>query len=185
MSIFNPLHKHIVTAFALTVMIILPSLAKAGKIDDLFAELQAAPADQVEQSVRIVDQISAIWSDSGSTSMDLLLQRGKEALDSGDAQAAIDHFSALVDHAPEFAEGYHGRAMAYFEAGYFGPALNDLRTTLALNPRHFMAMTGLAFILEDTGESEQALEIYREVLELNPHDENVQKAVTRLEGVAL
>jgi len=185
MSIFNPHHKHIVTAFALTVMITIPSLAQAGKIDDLFAQLQAVPADQIEQSVRIVDQINAIWSDSGSTSMDLLLQRGKEALDNGDVQAAIDHFSALVDHAPDFAEGYHGRAMAYFEAGYFGPALSDLRTALALNPRHFIAMTGLGFILEETGEPEQALEIYRAVLKLNPNAENVQKAIKRLEGVAL
>ena len=185
MSIFNPHHKHIVTAFALTVMITLPGLVQAGKIDDLLAELQAVPADQVEQSARIIDQITAIWSDSGSASMDLLLQRGQEALDSGDMQAAIDHFSALVDHAPEFPEGYHSRAMAYFEAGYFGPALADLRTTLALNPHHFMAMAGLGYILEDTGEVEQALETYRAAMELNPHNENVQKAVARLEGVAL
>lgn len=185
MSIFNPHHKHIVTAFVLTVMITLPSLAFAGKIDDLFAKLQAVPADQAEQSARIVDQITAIWEDSGSASMDLLLQRGQDALDGDETQAAIDHFSALVDHAPDFSEGYHGRAMAYFEAGYFGPALADLRTTLALNPRHFKAMTGLGFILEDTGEPEQALEAYRAALNLNPNDENVQKAVRRLEGVAL
>ncbi len=185
MSIFNPFHKYTVTAFALTVMITLPCAGQAGKIDDLFAELQAVPADQVEQSARIVDQINAIWSDSGSASMDLLLQRGHAALEEGEIQAAIDHFSALVDHAPGFSEGYHGRAMAYFEAGYYGPALVDLRKTLSLNPRQFLALRGLGFILEDAGQTEQALETYRAALALNPHDENVQMAIARLEGVAL
>jgi len=185
MSIFNPHHKCIVTALALTVMITLPAAAKAGEIDDLFAQLQAIPADQVAQSARIVDQIGAIWADSGSASMDLLLERGQKALDEDDTQAAIDHFSALVDHAPEFAQGYYSRAMAYFQAGYYGPALADLRVTLALNPRHFMAMQGLAYIQEETGEPKKALETLRAVLKLNPNDADVQKAIAHLKGMAL
>ncbi len=185
MRMFNPFHKHTVTAFALTVMITLPCMGQADKIDDLFAELQAAPAEQIEQSARIIEQITAIWADSGSASMDLLLKRGQDALVSGDNQAAVDHFSALVDHAPDFPEAYHRRAMAYFELGYFGPALADLHTALGLNPRHFLAMAGLGFILEDTGQAEKALESYRAAQALNPHDENVQKAIARLEGVAL
>ena len=117
--------------------------------------------------------------------MDLLLKRGEDALAQGDAQAAIDHFSALVDHAPEFAEGYNARAAAYFEAGYFGPALADIRSVLALNPRHFEALTGLAVLQEALGEPEKALETYRDVLELVPNNQDVLDAVSRLEGIAL
>jgi len=36
--------------------------------------------------------------------MDLLLQRGQEAMDNEDYEAAIEHFTALTDHAPDFAE---------------------------------------------------------------------------------
>lgn len=185
MSIFNPLHKHIVAAFAATVMITLPIKAQEGKIDDLFAQLQAIPADHPEQSVRIVEQITAAWAKSSSASMDLLLKRGSDALEAGDIQAAIDHFSALVDHAPDFAEGYNARAAAYFLAGYYGPALVDLRAALALNPRHFEAMAGIALIQQEAGERQKALETFRNVLELNPNDEDALKAVSHLEGVAL
>ena len=185
MSIFNPIHKYIVAAFVATVMFPLPLAAQAAPIDDLFAELQVLSADQTDQSERIASQIRAIWSKSGSASMDLLLKRGRDALEANNLQAAIDHFSALVDHAPDFAEAYHARAQAYFEAGYFGPALADLRTALALNPRHFEAMRGLGFILEETGEAQKALWTYRKALVLNPADEDVQKAILRLEGMAL
>ncbi|WP_456386482.1 tetratricopeptide repeat protein [Profundibacter sp.] len=166
-------------------MITLPIKAQEGKIDDLFAELLAIPADQAAQSVRIVEQITAAWAKSGSASMDLLLKRGEDALKEGDIQAAIDHFSALVDHAPDFAEGYNARAQAYFSAGYYGPALADLRAALALNPRHFGAMAGIAIIQQEAGARQKALETYRKVLELNPNDEDVLKAVSNLEGVAL
>lgn len=151
-------------------------------MDELFDELQLATG---EQSDRITDQIETLWSQSGSASMDLLLTRGRDMLQEGDIEAAIEHLTALVDHAPDFAEGYYTRATAFFEAGLFGPALADLRTTLALNPRHFGALAGLAHILEETGEDEKALAAYRKVLELVPHDETVKEAVSRLEGVAL
>ena len=182
MSIFNPIHKHIVAAFAATVLFSLPLAAQEVNIDDLFAELQAVPA---EESDAIAGKIMTIWSDSGSASMDLLLKRGEDALADGDIQAAIDHLSALVDHAPDFAEAYNARAAAYFEAGYFGPALVDIRTTLSLNPRHFEAMTGLAVLQEAMEEPEKALETYRGVLALIPNDQDVLDAVSRLEGVAL
>lgn len=182
MSIINPIHKCIVTAIALTVMFSLPSGAQEVTVDELFDELQLATG---EQSDRITDQIETLWSQSGSASMDLLLTRGRDMLQEGDIEAAIEHLTALVDHAPDFAEGYYTRATAFFEAGLFGPALADLRTTLALNPRHFGALAGLAHILEETGEDEKALAAYRKVLELVPHDETVKEAVSRLEGVAL
>ncbi len=182
MSIFNPHHKHIVAAFAVTIMFSLPLAAQEVNIDDLFAELQTVPA---EESDRIASKIMTIWADSGSAAMDLLLKRGEDALADGDTQAAIDHLSALVDHAPDFAEGYNARAATYFEAGYFGPALADIRTALSLNPRHFEAMTGLAVIQEAMDAPEKALETYRGVLDLIPNDQDVLDAVSRLEGVAL
>jgi len=101
---------------------------------------------KIALNVSAVRQIAAIWENSGSPARDLLLQRGKDALEDGDAEAALDHFSALIDHAPDFAAGYNGRATAYFLLGLYGPSLNDLRQTLVLEPRHFGAMRGLAVI---------------------------------------
>jgi len=182
MRIFNPIHKCIVTAVSFTVLFCSSLVAQEATIDELFDDLLQAP---VEKSERIADRIHKIWSKSGSASMDLLLKRGRDALDNKDTAAAIDHFSALIDHAPDFAEAYNMRASAYFAAGYYGPALADLRIAISLSPRHFRAMTGLGMLQEAMEQPEKALETYRKVLELMPHNQQVLSAVSRLEGVAL
>jgi len=113
--------------------------------------------------------------------MDLLLTRARDALDAGDTTLAIRHFTALVDHAPDFAEGYNGRASAYFQAGRYGLALEDIRKTLELNPRHFTAMSGLALILEELGEPGDALDAWRAVERLHPNLEGLEASIKRLE----
>lgn len=155
-----------------------PVLADDAELDALFEGLQgadAAAASQIEQ------RIFQIWSQSGSPSVDLLLTRGRDALDAGDATLAIRHFTALIDHAPGFSEGYNGRATAYFQAGRYGLSLEDIRRTLELNPRHFSAMSGLALILEEFGETEQALKAWQEVEQLHPNLEGLEDAIKRLE----
>lgn len=113
--------------------------------------------------------------------MDLLLRRGKDAMDDGTPDIAAEHFSALVDHAPDFAAGYYGRASAYYLIGLVGPALEDLRTVLELNPRHFEAMRGLATIMEEQSRPDDAYALYQMILEINPQSVEVQAQVTRLQ----
>ncbi|MBK4215625.1 hypothetical protein JJJ17_06785 [Paracoccus caeni] len=121
------------------------------------------------------------WSKSGSASMDLLLQRGEQALDEGNSEAAIGHLTALVDHAPEFAAGWQARAAAYASMGQFGPALADLAEALRLEPRQFAALTQLGFMLEEAGNDTRALAAYRESLKIHPHQPEAIDGVARLE----
>ncbi len=113
--------------------------------------------------------------------MDLLLDRGRTALGEGNTKLAVEHFTALIDHAPDFAEGYNARATAFFQERRFGQSLADIRMTLALNPRHFGAMSGLALIMEDIGSPEDALAAWREVEAIHPHREGLKEAINRLE----
>lgn len=147
-------------------------------LDDLFDALRVAGPDDAGA---IEDRIWMEWSKSGSPAMDFLLDRGRDALEAGDTGAAIDHFTALIDHAPDFAEGYNGRATAYYQQGLYGPSLEDIRQTLARNPRHFGAIGGLALILEEIGEPDGALEAYRALAEIHPQRDGLAEAITRLE----
>ncbi len=113
--------------------------------------------------------------------MDLLLSRGNEALEAEDYRTAVDHFSALIDHAPDFAEGWNGRATTYYLMGEYGLSISDVEHVLVLNPRHFGALSGLAFMLESMGDPEMALKALHAVQELNPNRPNIDEAVTRLE----
>ncbi|TCP62940.1 tetratricopeptide repeat protein [Rhodovulum bhavnagarense] len=121
------------------------------------------------------------WSKSGSAAMDLLLERGRAAIEAEDWGMAIAHLTALTDHAPGFAEGFNARALAYFKSGLFGPALDDLARALTLNPDHFAALMGLGTILEDTGRDAAALAAYRAARAIHPHDPDLEEAVNRLE----
>lgn len=151
--------------------------AQEGRLDDLFDALRAAEGNDAEQ---IVGKIAAEWSKSGSPALDLLLVRGREALEAGEVDAAVGHLTALVDHAPGFAEGYNARATAYFADQQFGPALEDIRMTLALNPRHFGAMTGLALVLDEIDRPGQALAVWREVERLYPASPEAARAIPEL-----
>ncbi len=178
--------KCIVTALFFAVGFSLPGYAQQTTLDELYQEL--AEADESTYA-RIEGQIIARWEKSGSAAMDLLLRRGKDALEEGAPEAAVEHFSALVDHAPDFAEGYYGRASSYYSLGLTGPALADIRRVLVINPRHFEAMRGLATIMEDLQRPGDALELYEMVLTFNPSSEPALDAVERLklqlEGQAL
>lgn len=161
-----------------------PALAQqAADMVDRLPQLLERLADPETGNWEIVEQeIIQRWSISGSATADLLLRRGMDAMEAGDPERAIHHFTALVDHAPEFAEGWNARATAYFQAGLIGPSIYDIQMTLALNPDHFGAMIGLGIILEEMGDEENALRALEASLAIHPHRPDVLGAIARLEA---
>lgn len=172
--------KRILAAFAVTVMISLPFEGNAGenRLDGLFESLSTAESSEAK---RISREIRLEWSKSGSASMDLLLRRGRAAMKEDNFEESIGHLSALIDHAPEFPEGWHARATANFKADHLGRAMADLEQTLILNPRHFGAIYGLAVIFEQLGRFDEAYDGYSAVLELFPFHAKSLEALERLE----
>lgn len=147
-------------------------------LDMLFQEL-AQP--EGETWARAETDILRIWSRSGSASMDLLAKRGEAAIDAGDLPGAIGHLTALTDHAPEFANGWYLRGVAFYLQGNPGLAIADMAQVLALEPRQFGALTQLGTMFEELGEDDRALEAYRASLKIHPHQQDAADAVTRLE----
>ena len=149
------------------------------------ARAETAPPELLERlrsasaidAPRVEHEVETIWSRSGSPAMDLLLKRGRDALEKGDVPLAIDHFTALTDHAPDFAEGYHMRAQAYFRANLYGPALDDPETTLALNPDNYNAIFGFAIMVQEFGDLRRAADLYRRVLAIHPNHEDAKSAL--------
>lgn len=168
--------KHTVAALGAVVLLCNPAWGQE-RIESLLETLRTAPAEQAKAAERDVERE---WSRSGSAAMDLLLKRGRDAMAVGEFEKAIDHLTALTDHAPGFAEGFHTRATAYYRAELYGPALDDLETALSLNPDNFNAIFGLAVLFEEFDNSRRAAQLYRRVLALNPHHENAQKALEQL-----
>lgn len=182
MSIPRLILNRIVTAFVLVFLTCAAAFAEdTAKLDGLFDRLKTADAGEAG---RIESEIWIEWSKSGSPALDLLLQRGRDAMALGDLGQAIEHFTAIIDQDPSFAEGWNARATAFYQAGDFGPSVADIAQVLQLNPRHFGALSGLGMILEETDRPERALEVYRAALAIHPQMEGVIQAVERLETEA-
>jgi tetratricopeptide (TPR) repeat protein len=171
-----------VAAFVLVFLTCATAFAQdSTKLDGLFDRLKTADA---AEAGRIESEIWIEWSKSGSPALDLLLQRGRDALAVGDTGLAVEHFTAVIDQDPTFAEGWNARATAFYQAGEFGPSIADIARVLQLNPRHFGALSGLGTMLEEAGKPEKALEVYKAALAIHPQMEGVIEAVERLEAQA-
>jgi tetratricopeptide (TPR) repeat protein len=151
--------------------------ASEAKLDALFVELREPGREDWE---RVEAEIGKLWLRSGSPAMDLLLRRGKEAIEAEDLPAALEHFGALTDHAPAFPEGWHARASTFFMMGEYSLAVADLGHVLALEPRHFEALSLLGTMFEQMDEPELALRAFEQVQELSPNRPSARDAVMRL-----
>lgn len=150
---------------------------RAARLDALFARLKD---DDTTDWQRVQSEIWRLWARSGSPSMDLLLQRAEEAMEAGDPELALRFLNDLVRLDPDFAEAWNKRATVYFMLGEYGKSVADIERTLALEPRHFGALSGLAMILERLGDEAGAYRAYREALEVHPNLPGAAEAVERL-----
>ena len=177
----NPNLRSLIGAVALLVGVFNlsagPGAAADDRVDILFERLLTAdPA----AAIKIEREILRLWSDSGSPALNLLLERGRRAMRRRNHRAAIEHLTALTDHAPEFAEGWNARATAWYLMGEHEMSLADIARTLSLNDRHFGAMSGLAMIMEHHGDHMAALEIYREIEKIYPRRIGLAEKIAQL-----
>lgn len=147
-------------------------------LDTLFKAL--AQAQSAEEAKPIEAQILARFLQSGSPSIDLLMNRAASALQGGDVKTAKKLFDSVTAIEPDYAEGWHQRARIEAVAGDDQAAMISLEKTLSLNPRQFEACAELAGMLEDYGDKPGALKLYRKAMELDPHFDDVARNVRRL-----
>ena len=124
--------------------------------------------------------ISAIWLDSGSPSVDLLMDWAIRAMADKDYPAALDFLDRVVTMKPDYVEGWNKRATVYFLVDDYGKSIADIERVLALEPRHFGALAGLGTILRDLDEEDRALAVYRRLLEIDPHMDDVRTVIDKL-----
>lgn len=180
MSVFPNILKPAVAAAGIVLATVTGAIADSERLERLMGNLRNSTP---ENANLISKEIQLEWEKSGSAAADLLLSRGRKSMEAGQIQSAIEHFTALTDHAPHFAEGWVSRASVFAHAEMFGPAIDDLETALRLNPEHFEAIIGLGAILEVLNRPNDAFEAYQLVQPIHPHHPAVTEALERLEPV--
>ncbi len=156
-----------------------PSAERAAKLDDLFINL--AEKEDAQSANLVAEEIFAIWIDSGSASVNLLLRRGTEAEGRGQPKQARKMYNHAVDLSPNFAEAWSRSARLALTQKDYNRALNESLKTLELEPRHFFALWTMGNVFEVLGRQDEALEAYREANRLYPELEAVKKRLEQME----
>jgi tetratricopeptide (TPR) repeat protein len=153
---------------------------KLQDLDFLFGALKVAPD---ETSAKAIEQrIWAQWLISKSDTTNLLMTRVKTAIDGKDLDLALRLLDSVVELNPDYVEGWNRRATLHYMRKEFGQSLTDIRRVLAIEPRHFGALTGLGLIMQELGDEKRALEAFRKALDVNPHLARVPDMVKSLTG---
>ena len=117
----------------------------------------------------IEQRILEIWLEFEDPLIGDLLARGFVAMARFDLVLALTHFDQIVKDAPAFAEGWHRRSTVHYYMGNLEASVRDIQQTLALEPRHFGALSGLAVIYDHLDEPAAALRSFEAALAIHPH----------------
>jgi len=148
----------------------------------MLAELYAhlAKARDATEAAPIATTIEGLWSFNKSATIGVLMKRAYKALATDRNELAVKMLDAVVELAPDYAEGWSRRAYVFYRQNDYDRAVGDLRRALALEPNHFKALEGLARILSDSGQKKSALKVYEQLLRIHPYMPGAKEAADEL-----
>jgi tetratricopeptide (TPR) repeat protein len=150
----------------------------AGRLDALFARLKKE--GDPKRAETIANQIQAEWLQSGSATIDLLMQRATQAVAAKNTASALDLLDQAIVLRPDFAEAWNRRATVHYAEDRYALAIADVEEVLKREPRHFASLMGLAAMQQEFGRDRDALQTYTRVLSLYPALKDAQDAVAKL-----
>ncbi len=136
------------------------------RLTALFAALLEAPDHGTAQALEA--EIWSIWYEHDDDAIVLLMRQGRAAMARRDFSGALRSFDQVVMIAPGYAEGWNARATLHYLMGGYEASLADIEKTLALEPRHFGALSGRGLVYAALERWEAALEAFEGALAVNP-----------------
>jgi len=148
-------------------------------LDGLFDELKRTST--TAEAETIVAEIWIRWtafdSDRRASS---LMAAGMQMMGDGRLETAERVFTELVSTHPDHAEAWNKRATVRFMRGDDAGSRRDIARVIALEPRHFGALSGLGMINVRRGDLAGALQAFEAALRVNPHMPQANDMVARL-----
>ncbi|TCN46952.1 tetratricopeptide repeat protein [Shinella granuli] len=151
---------------------------QAQRLDKLFTELKHE--GNADTARGIADQIRREWQESGSASINLLIRWADKAISEEKNAAALDFLDEAIRLKPDYVEGWNRRATLHFKMGNYRKSMSDINRVLAIEPRHFGALAGMAAILAQSGRDELALRAWERFLDIYPSERQAQKEMGNL-----
>lgn len=154
------------------------ALSPKQQLDNLFTALKRQR--DPDQASLIADQINTQLGDSGSATINLLMQWADKAIQEKRNAAAMDFLDQVIALKPDYPEGWNRRATLNYAIGDYRKSMEDIDQVLRIEPRHFGALAGMAAILTEHGNDQLALKAWERFLEVYPANRSAQEEVGKL-----
>ena len=160
----------------------LPAMADQNdpRLDELFIQLRNV--DDLETASRIEKKIWAKWVHRDDELVDGHMSLGIRAMRAGALKLSLRQFTKVINLDKNFSEGWNKRATVYYMMGNFDKSVQDIERTLALEPRHYGAISGMALILDATENMVGALKVWQQVLEITPYNQQIRTRILQLKN---
>lgn len=134
-------------------------------LDSLFAQLRMAPDAAAAKAID--QQIWMAWVSPDDPALRVRMQQALLKL-GGDPAAALADFQAIAADYPDYAEAWNQLATLHYVMGDYDSSLAEIDKVLALEPRHFGALSGRALIYRSQGKRALTLKDIAAALALHP-----------------
>jgi len=156
---------------------------RKSELDKLFAELKNTKNLSSAQIVE--NKIQKIWSihpsdDRRGFRLTELLNQGSVLINRRELSKAYDLFTKIIATEPNWSEAWNKRATVLYLMNQYQSSLDDIKITLALEPRHFGALSGQALNYIELKEYEKAIQSYKIAQKIYPLLDSAKKMIPEL-----
>ena len=165
----------------MTIVIAAPAVRadqNDARLPDLFAQLAASKS--FNDADPLASEIWDIWLHHDDAEVARFMTIGIAAMNRGNREVAFNAFDHVVGMAPDFAEGWNKRATVHFMLENYADSMRDIERTLALEPRHFGALSGMGLIFDAIGNPGAAANAWERALAVHPHIQGARQKVKDL-----
>lgn len=139
---------------------------EAEEREQLFTAL--AGASNPMEANDLTSKIWALWFHAPNAEAAAIMEQALERRNANDYSGAATILDELVEEAPDWAEAWNQRATIRYLLRDFEGSLADIDRVLALEPKHFGALSGEALILMQQGKMAAAQLVLRKAVEIHP-----------------
>ena len=149
-----------------------------GKLDDLFATLSSTSDLTTIRSTE--NEIWEIWFEHPNNDVEQLMQMGVARMNDNRQPEAMLIFNELIGSFPKYAEAWNRRATLHYLLGNYEESISDIENVLALEPRHFGALSGLGLVYLQINQLTKAKQAYEALIEVHPKSPNAKENLRKI-----
>jgi len=136
-------------------------------VDELFEELRLA--NNAVEADEISRQIWSYWFTPSDTKLATRMSVAGNFLGEGNIIESLRELDGIVAEYPDYAEGWNQHATVNYMLDRLDDSLADIDKVLAIEPRHFGALSGRVLIYLKQGKHAEALKDMIAALAIHPY----------------